>query len=114
MTSYYLLLFSQQNVHPAVVKQQYDTHNVWRFEHQWSQELCTCKPAGRCKFKNLYYLTYLLEYLGCFACFCPWCMGCKLASRLGEPSILGCCPGSTQYFRTKLRTARRIEVCRNV
>ncbi len=50
--------------------------------------------------------------LGCFACFCPWCMGCKLASRLGESSIIGCCPGSLQYFRTKLRTARRIEVCR--
>jgi len=39
-------------------------------------------------------------------------MGCRLASRLGESSIIGCCPGSLQYFRTKLRTARRIEVCR--
>jgi hypothetical protein len=54
----------------------------------------------------------MLNSLGCFACFCPWCMGCKLAKHLGESTIIGCCPGSLQYFRTKLRTARRIEVRR--
>ena len=51
-----------------------------------------------------------VSFLGCFACFCPCCFGCKLAKYLGESSVIGCCPGSLSYFRTKLRTARRIEV----
>ncbi len=37
-------------MHPNVVKQQYDPHNVWNFENQWRSELFHCKPAGRCKF----------------------------------------------------------------
>lgn len=53
-------------------------------------------------------------FLGCFACFCPCCMGCKLAKRLGESSAIGCCPCTLQYLRTKLRTARRIEVCQEI
>ncbi|CAF0811303.1 unnamed protein product [Rotaria sordida] len=81
------------NVHPAVVKQQYDPHNVWDFENQWRTKLFSCKPTGQC----------------CFACFCSCCMGCKLSKRLGESAILGCFPCSLSYFRTKLRTARRIE-----
>ena len=48
--------------------------------------------------------------LGCFSCFCMCCMGCKLSKNLGESSIAGCWPGSVQYMRTKLRTARRIQV----
>jgi hypothetical protein len=39
-------------MHPAVVKQQYDTHNVWNFENHWRSELFDCKPMGRCKFKH--------------------------------------------------------------
>ena len=35
----------------------------------------------------------------------------KLAGKLGETAAIGCCPGSLSYLRTKLRTARRIEVC---
>ena len=41
-------------------------------------------------------------------------MGCKLAKYLGEASVIGCfLPCSLQYLRTKLRTARRIEVRSN-
>ena len=40
------------------------------------------------------------------------CMGCKLSKNLGESSLAGCWPGSVQYMRTKLRTARRIKVRR--
>lgn len=81
-----------QTNHPAVVKQQYDSHNVWAFENPWRSELFDCKPWGQC----------------CFACFCSCCMQCKLAKHLGESSWIGCCPGSLPYMRTKLRTARRI------
>ncbi|CAF0986545.1 unnamed protein product [Rotaria magnacalcarata] len=83
----------QHGNHPAVIKQQYDSYNVWEFENKWEAGLCGCKPASRC----------------CFACFCPCCMGCKLASRLGETAIIGCCPCTLCYLRTKLRTARRID-----
>ncbi|CAF3677154.1 unnamed protein product [Adineta steineri] len=82
-----------QSSHPSVVKQQYDNYNVWNFENQWRADLFACKPCGRC----------------CGACICPCIIGCKLAKALGESSIIGCCPGSLSYFRTKLRTARRIE-----
>ena len=51
-----------------------------------------------------------LLFLGCYSCFCCCCMGCSLAKHLGETTIIGCCPFSTCYLRTKLRTARRIEV----
>jgi hypothetical protein len=61
---------------------------------------------------NIIFNFKFYEILGCFALFCPWCMGCSLAKRLGESSIIGCCPGSATYLRTKLRTARRIDVCR--
>ncbi|CAF1042114.1 unnamed protein product [Adineta steineri] len=87
-----------QSSHPSVVKQQYDNYNVWNFENQWRADLFACKPCGRC----------------CGACICPCIIGCKLAKALGESSIIGCCPGSLSYFRTKLRTARRIEVCRYI
>lgn len=50
--------------------------------------------------------------LGCFACFCSCCMGCKLAKNLGETTIIGCFPCALGYLRTKLRTARRIQVSR--
>ncbi|CAF1205769.1 unnamed protein product [Adineta ricciae] len=79
--------------HPSVVKQQYDTHNVWNFENQWRTELFSCKPCS--------------QFL-CAWC-CGMCFGCKIAKSMGESSIIGCCPGSLSYFRTKLRTARRIE-----
>ncbi|CAF2665954.1 unnamed protein product [Rotaria sp. Silwood2] len=81
------------NFHPTIVKQQYNPHDVWAFENQWQTKLFSCKPMSRC----------------CFACFCFCCMGCKLAKRLGETTIIGCCPCSLAYLRTKLRTARRIE-----
>jgi len=82
------------NSHPAVVKQQYDAQNVWNFENKWRHDLCNCQPCGRC----------------CFACFCACCMGCKLAKRVGETPVIGCCvPCTLCYVRTKLRTARRID-----
>ncbi len=57
--------------------------------------------------------SFFLLNLGCFACFCPCCMNCKLAKHLGESSAIGCCPGSLSYLRTKLRTARRVQVRRD-
>jgi hypothetical protein len=108
------LSFSTNNVHPTVVKQQYDTHNVWHFENQWRAKLFGCKPMSRCKLsRQNEFIEYICSLVcqGCYACFCPCCLGCQLAKHLGETSIIGCCPCSVQYFRTKLRTARRIEVC---
>ncbi|CAF3332854.1 unnamed protein product [Rotaria socialis] len=82
-----------QTVQPAVVKQQYDAERVWDFENHWRSDLFDCKPWGQC----------------CLFCCCGCCMGCKLSKRLGESAIIGCCPCALSYFRTKLRTARRIE-----
>ncbi|CAF1217170.1 unnamed protein product [Rotaria magnacalcarata] len=82
-----------QTVQPAVVKQQYDPERVWDFENRWRSDLFDCKPWSQC----------------CLFCCCGCCMGCKLSKRLGESAIIGCCPCALPYFRTKLRTARRIE-----
>ncbi|CAF1212467.1 unnamed protein product [Adineta steineri] len=82
-----------QHIHPAVLKHEYNPHNVWDFDKQWQTKFCSCQPTGRC----------------IFACFCSCCMGNKLAKYMGEKGIIGCFPCSLPYLRTKLRTARRIE-----
>ncbi len=57
----YIISFSfPQDIYPTVIKQQYNTQNVWDFENHWQSKLFSCKPISRCKkkfsIKNDYFL----------------------------------------------------------
>jgi len=86
-------VIGQPHVRPKVIQQQFDSQTVWHFDNHWSQSFCQCTPCSRC----------------CFACFCFPCFMCKVSKNMGEHMCVGCCPLTSLAFRTKLRTARRIE-----
>jgi hypothetical protein len=79
-------------------KQPDDKHgyNPWEFENPWSHGLCNC--TEKCDET-------------CYGLFCFPCFACHLAWRMNESCWITCClPGYLAVLRTKMRTAFRIKV----
>ena len=56
------LWFSNTRAGQAPIhKQQYNPHDVWNFENEWSTTLCSCKPRGRCKSQSIPTINALWE-----------------------------------------------------